>query len=275
MADHAANIPWREINSYILSLTNAASPNEFATEALKGIRKFIPFDRAIVLFYDVNSEVRDCCMMGYDKRLAKILLDYYLSRLNGLAADIVGNLLNDMDRPECFSRANMAITDWTQAYQIGFVNDYVRLYGLSYSMNFKLFDCRGSNSMGFNLDRISNQRFTAAEIQMAQFIIPHLNSMNKKFYFRPQRGGAISGRMQAAMELGGLTRREQEIAAELCSGTSPANISKRLHITPATTHKHIAHIYKKLKVSNLQELLVFLLGAKWPDNDPPGGRSKK
>lgn len=271
MADHAANIPWREINNYILSLTNAASPNEFAAEALKGIRKFIPYDRAIVFFYDVNGGIRDFSIMGYDKRLANILLNYYMNRFDSLAADIVGNLLDDMERPERFDHANMAVTDWRQANQNGFVNDYVRLYGLSYSMNFKLFDCRGSNSMGFNLDRISNQRFTAAEIQMAQFIIPHLNSMNKKFYFRPQRGGAISGRMQAAMELGGLTRREQEIAAELCSGTSPANISKRLHITPATTHKHIAHIYKKLKVSNLQELLVFLLGAKWPDSGSPGG----
>jgi DNA-binding CsgD family transcriptional regulator len=40
---------------------------------------------------------------------------------------------------------------------------------------------------------------------------------------------------------------------------TPTTISKSLYISKATTYKHIAHIYEKLHVSSLQELLVRLL----------------
>ena len=57
-----------------------------------------------------------------------------------------------------------------------------------------------------------------------------------------------------------LTRREQEVAQLLCEGVSPENIGKNLCISLSTTNKHIAHIYRKTKVSSRQELLVTLLG---------------
>lgn len=263
MSDQTSVLPWSELNDYLLSLSSAASPTEFASAALNGLKQFIPFQRAITLFYDVNGECRNCCLVGYDERLSKILLEYYLGRFSApLSIDLAGNVVNNLGRGERYNRAGIDVTDWTQHSSDEFVQDYVKTYGLKHSMNFELFDCRGSTSMVFNLDRVTNQRYTTLEIEIARYVIPFLNALNKKFYLRPPSRGNVNGRSQAIMEMAGLTRREKEIVMELCVGTSPANISKRLHISLATTHKHIAHIYNKLRVANLQEMLVKLLNPK-------------
>ena len=68
--------------------------------------------------------------------------------------------------------------------------------------------------------------------------------------------------MAAMMDAAELTKREKELVEFLCDGVSPLEISQFLHVAPATIHKHIAHIYKKMEVKTLQELLVRMLNER-------------
>lgn len=65
--------------------------------------------------------------------------------------------------------------------------------------------------------------------------------------FLTPRSGAT--RSRAGMNHG-LTRREQEVLAELRRGKTNREIATRLGISTATVNKHVQHVLKKLKVRN-------------------------
>lgn len=52
----------------------------------------------------------------------------------------------------------------------------------------------------------------------------------------------------------GLTRREAEIAVQVCKGLSNKEIALELNISEATVKKHISHIFEKLDVEKRQEI---------------------
>ncbi len=53
----------------------------------------------------------------------------------------------------------------------------------------------------------------------------------------------------------GLTRREAEIAVQVCKGLSNKEIGLELNISEATVKKHISHIFEKLDVEKRQEIM--------------------
>ncbi len=53
----------------------------------------------------------------------------------------------------------------------------------------------------------------------------------------------------------GLTRREAEIAVQVCKGLSNKEIALELNISEATVKKHISHIFEKLDVEKRQEIM--------------------
>jgi DNA-binding NarL/FixJ family response regulator len=57
---------------------------------------------------------------------------------------------------------------------------------------------------------------------------------------------------------GGLTRREQEIAALVSSGLSNREIASRLFISKRTVDAHVEHIFGKLGISSRVQLTVWL-----------------
>lgn len=53
----------------------------------------------------------------------------------------------------------------------------------------------------------------------------------------------------------GLTRREAEIAVQVCKGLGNKEIGLELNISEATVKKHISHIFEKLDVEKRQEIM--------------------
>ena len=51
-----------------------------------------------------------------------------------------------------------------------------------------------------------------------------------------------------------LTPREREIVREVAFGLPNAEVAARLHIRPGTVHKHLEHIFRKLRVRRRSEL---------------------
>lgn len=252
-------IPWKELNGFILSLGNIPTAVQFAEAVLSGLKEILRFDCGLAYFYDGNGKIKTSCLIDYDQRLSAAYRDYYVSLVDMHDPELFNNLGNELSETETPGLPNFGITDWSRVRQSEFVQDYIKGSELKYSINFPLFDTKGRMAVHFALDRVTERPFSAGEIEMIRFVTPHLNNLIKKYYFYERQLDRQAGRKEALMDMAGLTRREKEIAAQLCAGISPSGISLALHITPATTAKHIAHIYQKMQVTNLQELLVRLL----------------
>lgn len=53
-----------------------------------------------------------------------------------------------------------------------------------------------------------------------------------------------------------LSRREQDVLREICTGKGYAYIAKTLNISPDTVKSHVQHIFQKLNVQNKSELVI-------------------
>ena len=126
---------------------------------------------------------------------------------------------------------------------------------MKHSLGFNLFDTDGSIRAMFMLDRCTLPNFSAEEIIALRLALPQLDNLHRNFYSSQFN---VQNSRQIDWDSTGLTRREIEISSLICHGIAPAEISRKLHIAPATTYKHIAHIYQKMHVSSRQELLVKL-----------------
>lgn len=252
-------VPWKKVNDFILSLGNIPTTVQFAQAVLSGLKEFLPFDCGLAYFYDGNGKIKKSCLLDYDRRLSTAYQDYYVYLVDMHNPQLFNNLGNELSETETPGQPNFGITDWSKVRQSEFVQEYIRGSELKYSINFPLFDTRGRMAVHFALDRITERPFSVREIEVIRFVTPHLNNLIKKYYFYRRESDSQTGRKEALMDMAGLTKREREIAMQLCAGISPTNISRDMHITPATTTKHIAHIYQKMHVTNLQELLVHLL----------------
>ena len=158
------------------------------------------------------------------------------------------------------SRAQKLPKDYQAAWEkeppTEFVSNYIHPRGVKYSLGFALFDLNGKPRTLFALDKTKDENFTETEFMTLSLAVPQLNNLHKNFFTQQTSRQAVD---QISWETTNLTAREIEIANLLCQGISPAVISQSLYISQSTTNKHIAHIYEKMHVSNLQELLVRLL----------------
>ncbi len=65
------------------------------------------------------------------------------------------------------------------------------------------------------------------------------------------------GWRKPADERSDLTPREDEVLRCLLTGASNARIARALSVEPRTVRNHLAHIYRKLRVRNRVEAVVF------------------
>jgi DNA-binding CsgD family transcriptional regulator len=65
----------------------------------------------------------------------------------------------------------------------------------------------------------------------------------------------------------GLSQRECHVAIKLIQGDSNQDIAAQLFIAESTVKKHLQNIYRKLEVSNRQDLIRRVLSAIWGIND--------
>lgn len=239
------NIPWENIMAYLTAVGRRDDMKEFVKEALEGIRNFIPFDAAIAFINDSNGRIRNHYALHYDEHHSEAYLKYYQHS---------GDTAKYMSIPSYIS-----VVDWAkEKYDNEFLNDYIKMRKLKHSMNFALFYPGKTMRISFCLDRNRDLPFSKKEIQIAEILVSQLENLAKKFYFSAVNASTAYDRKLALMKMANLTKRETEIALQLCNGVSPNNLSKTMHIAQTTIYKHLARIYEKMNVSNLQELLVYL-----------------
>jgi non-specific serine/threonine protein kinase len=70
---------------------------------------------------------------------------------------------------------------------------------------------------------------------------------------------------QGKQAFGGLTRREQEIAALIAKGKSNREIAAELFITVRTTKTHISSILTKLDLTSRTQIAVWALEKRLPE----------
>jgi len=244
-----SNIPWEKIYAFTLSCGNIHDRKAFSIEVLNGLQKLCVFDQALAYFLDSNGKVCNQYLMNIDKHFSTLYLEYYSKADNGRYS-----LIRDFDEDPAKPLIN--IRTWKKEPHTEFTTNYIRSLGIYYSLGFVLFDLNGKPRTLFALDKKHDENFAEVELSALSLAVPQLNNLHKNFFYHQ---ADIKNIESISWETTNLTAREIEIINLLCQGMTPTTISKSLYISKATTYKHIAHIYEKLHVSSLQELLVRLL----------------
>lgn len=253
MMEYKNDIPWIEIHHFLLECGEMQHPKEFCTTVAQKIKEFVPYDQARIYYLNDNRTVYDESLFEVDKRWTKAYHEYYSQVENGRYS-----LFEKTEKNGHYFYPNTEdrVRDWTTCKPDEFINDYLRPQKIQYSFGFSLHDNYHSAKSMFILDRITYKKFTNEELDILNFLLPHLENLYKNFYIDVSESNDFSTCLE---EQSLLTKRETEIANLLGKGVSPTNISKKLWICQSTVYKHISHIYEKLNVSNRQELLVKLL----------------
>jgi DNA-binding CsgD family transcriptional regulator len=71
-------------------------------------------------------------------------------------------------------------------------------------------------------------------------------------------------RRSKSINLSQLTKREKEVAAEICSGLKYEEIADKLFISLSAVKKHTYNIYRKLGIKNNRELMLLVSNAREP-----------
>ena len=249
--------PWAAIHEFLLECGRAASPSEFASKTLNGIKRIINYDQGRVYSFNANNtEVVEDVLLHVDEKWPTTYYNYYSRILDGKYGLSDKTMqLADMQIPETKTGV---LFDWTYRDNDEFVADYIRPQGIRFTLAFGLFDANSACRRAFMFDRTGRSGFSEKEINTLSLLIPHLENLHRLFYIDTDMDCPI-GKMGSRESL---TARETEIANLIGKGFSPERIAKELFITRATVYKHVAHIHAKLGVSSRQELVVKLLHSK-------------
>lgn len=239
-----SKLPMEKLNNFLLAVGEANSETDFISVVLDGLQKFAPFDQGTVYFYDSNRKITHWRLQNVEDHWNEAYLEYY----HQFSTD-------SGDHKPTFS------IDWSKRPSDPTL-EYIQERGILHSFYIRLHDENWTLRAIIAMDRLKDIPFSEVERQKLEFLAPHLNALYKRFVTSQVYHRKGGDRKLALMKMAGLTKQETRIALQLCAGVSPNNISKAFGITLPTTNKHISHIYKKMKVSNIQELLAYLLGSK-------------
>lgn len=240
---------WKSIYDFVLECGKAQDPVSFASEVITHMKKICPFEEALVYFFDGNGKICNQHLHNIAENYSDTYVKYYAYENSELH-----NCRKENYR-EIPNKTMMKIIDWTSEDTL-FVKNLIRPRGLRYTLAFLLYDLDRNYRTIYAFDRLRMNQFTEQEMTNVYHALPLLNNYHKKFFYTSRN---LSVMPQFTTETSNLTVREAEIANMLCQGISPANISKTLFISTATTYKHIANIYEKMHVSSQRELLALLL----------------
>lgn len=247
------SFPWERGNEFLLKVGGIHEPYRFCVTALEEMHSLVEFDEGVFLMLDGNRRIVRKYFSNIPRRWSNMYLEYF-SRSATHEFDL------RQDVSESFDETYVRLIRWDDFSWIhdDFMDGYIRARGLRQSLSFVLFDLEGSPASVFSLDRVMDERsFTDRDIRIVRTMVAHLNNFYKNLFVRPAGQVRIWEGNASSDEL---TPREREVTDLICQGVTPANISRKLHISIGTTNKHIAHIYKKYGVGSRQELLVRLLG---------------
>ncbi|WP_258359804.1 response regulator transcription factor [Moorella sulfitireducens (nom. illeg.)] len=245
-------LPWHDIHNFLLNCGNVRDPKNFSTQVIKEIKFLVPYDQARVYYINDNGAVYDEYLVKVDKKWPRLYYEYYSKVENGrysLFHNLTGRGFHFVSRME------NCVYDWTKHQRDEFLVDYIRPQGIRFSLGFGLFDTYNTLKCTCIIDRSRFDKFTVRELNILNVVWPHLNNLYKNLYVNAadysRRDLEVNNKSLQA-----LTPKEKEIVNMLCSGVTPANISKKMHVSLFTVYKHISHIYEKLNVTSRQELLV-------------------
>ncbi|MGI6070842.1 MAG: response regulator transcription factor [Blautia sp.] len=244
---------WNQLYSLLIDCGEAGNPKELAQRFLDAIPPVCAYDQALVYLVDGNGKIQDQILKNIDKSWSNMYIEYY-SHTDDKKYSYMKYFNSKINFN--FKKNEIYIHNWKQEESADFIPNYIKPRGVCISCAFVLTDMQGSPRTMLSMDRLKDAPFTNEELDFLRLAVPLLNDLNKNFYFQQRN---ISLIQKNVWESSKLTARESQIAELLCQGVLPANISSKLNIAPSTTKKHIAHIYTKLHVTNLQELLVRLL----------------
>ncbi|MGI6506815.1 MAG: helix-turn-helix transcriptional regulator [Saccharofermentanales bacterium] len=248
-------IPWVKINDYLLKIENCKDVDEYATKALESMGDLVPFDKGLAYIMNGAGTIVGEKYCNFPQQLSKAYLEYY-SKL-----DIVRSPGRDLKKEPPGTTPIIQFADWSLMGRTKYYVDYIEPQKLKYSCHMILRDQSGISRLCFVWDRSKDEPFSQLEQKMLRIVMVHMNNLASAL-FRRSLTNSRSIRLGIMLEMAELTMREKEIVRLLCQGVSQAEISKKLYISAATTRKHITHIYKKLNVSSLQELLVLLFNSR-------------
>ena len=245
-----SQIPWVKMQDFLFDCGSVREPRKFCERIVNRIDMLIPFDQARFYFLNDNGRVYDEYLIGVDKRWTRAYHEYY--------SNIMGGRYSLLARGGSTGVPNIedCVYDWSVYHADNeFYSDYVRPQGILHSFGFGVYDNHDILKGSCMLDRVSNVRFTPEEIRIMYYIRTHLDNLHRNFYVPvPGNRDAINSTTPQSP----LTAREKEIAELILQGITPANISKKLHLSRNTVNKHISNIHAKLNVTNIRELLVKL-----------------
>ena len=245
-------LPWNRLYRFINKCGSIHELRSFSIQVLQGIHEFVPFDRGLVYFLDGNQKVHNQYLLNIKDSWSNLYLDYYSK------ASFNRFSIAERSITEIAGKPYIHVIRWDEEPVSDFITDYIKAQELRLTLAFVLFDLNGVPRTAFALDRLTPAEFTDQELDLLYILVPSLNNLHKNFYAKPIGETDFKDNI---WEAAGLTEREIEVVNLLCQGISPNNISKALHIAVSTTYKHVAHIYEKMGVSSLQELLVRILNS--------------
>ena len=243
---------YQDIYQLIIQLNDAQNPRDLVTQALPLIQEHCAFDEAMVYFLDHNGKFCGQYLLNITTQTSTFYRDYYQNLDEGKYSIY-------KSYPQDFLHSRPVIHYWNEETDNEFVRDFILPRKLSCSIGFALHDLYHNPRCVIALDWMNHRKPSESEIAFLNLFMPLLDSMFRKFFYQGMKENALRW---AADGLAQLTSRESEIVNLLGQGVSPANISKKLCISRATTYRHIANIYKKMQVTNRQELMVLLLNLK-------------
>ena len=248
---YSEELPWPNINSYLLKTGRIREPKEFIEKSIENIHELVPFEQARFFFLNVNGKIQDVGQLGTSRDWTDAYMNYY-SKIEDGKYSLVKNNKYDFSM---YQNLSVGIKDWTNQSEDEFLKDYIKPQGILYSAGFNFHASDGYVKCIFVLNRVSRIRFTKKEVDVMKAVFPHLENLFKNMHVN-----LTSENEKKAEKLRGLlSKREIEISEYICGGFPPTQISERLFISVSTIYRHIANIHLKLNVSTRQELVLKLL----------------
>ena len=239
-------------SDFILKCGKIHEPFSFCRAFLEGVDDIIPYDQSLFIMLDGNRKIARKYFQGFSDKMTKRYLEYYAR-----SAPVEFSL--DNDGYEMQGGGFVSVIDWHAHYnrRDDFIVNYIKPLRLSQTLTMTVFDLNGAPATTFCLDRLVDETFTDAEVEIAELLCAHISNLYKNMYVRPANQIRF---WDDVPNTNLLTAREREVVDLLCQGYKPAYIARELNVSVNTANKHIANIYKKLGVNSKQELLVKLLG---------------
>lgn len=248
------DLPWMKIHEFLLEIGSIRTPKNFCLSIAENICKLIPYDQARVYFINDNGKVQDIALFGTERSWIEAYFEYY-SRVEG------GRYSFASTNIQWSSHKNSPVNciDWSDFSNDEFITDYIRPQGIRHSLIVVFHDESGISKTICTFERTSNNGYTPKEMLVTEVLQSHLDNLHKNLHVLLSRDLSNLGTFK---EIQRLTHREMEIVQLICNGVKPTNISEKLCLTPGTVYKHLANIYAKLHVTNLQELILMVMSDK-------------